>query len=415
MTWLTPAIGDVCLPILQCDPARTGRKSFRYVDIAGVDRDSKSISKADQLPCDAAPGRARKIIEASDVLVSTVRPNLNAIALVPERLGGEFASTGFAVLRANRELLNPKYLFYWAQSTQFVNFLVANATGASYPAVTDRLVKRIPIPLAPPGEQSRIVELLDEADHLRSLCRDTDTKAARILPALFLKMFGDPETNPMGWPKMPLAHFAEPVGRRNPSTTPDVPFRYIDISGLDGEKGLIVTTRHLLGCDAPGRARQIVKWRDTLVSTVRPYLRATALVPASLDGEMASTGFCVLRPRQKSGYAWLYQLTRQSWFTEQLNVRARGASYPAVTDADIFQLPVPIPGNLNRLEQFDADFESISALLCEAGVASEKINALFGLLVQRAFSGELTEQWRDGNMQELHSEMAQQAQILNLV
>ena len=51
-------------------------------------------------------------------------------------------------------------------------------------------------PIPSPKEQSRIVELLDEADRLRRLRREADTKASRILPALFLKMFGDPATNP---------------------------------------------------------------------------------------------------------------------------------------------------------------------------------------------------------------------------
>jgi type I restriction enzyme S subunit len=414
MTWPTPMIGDVCLPTLQGDPARTKRISFRYVDIAGIDRDSKSILCADEVQSSDAPSRARKMIETSDVLVSTVRPSLNAIALVPESLNGEIASTGFAVLRANRAVLDPKYLFYWAQSKQFVDFLVANATGASYPAVTDGIVKRAPIPLASPREQSRIVELLDEADRLRRLRRDADAKAARILPALFLKMFGDPAKNPKGWPVVPLSDFANSVSRRNPSTSPDEPFQYIDIAGVDGELGLITMAKRMVGRDAPSRARQVVRWRDTVVSTVRPYLRATALVPKELDNEIASTGFCVLRPREPNGYAWLFQLTRLQWFTEQLNVRARGASYPAVTDADIFQLPIPLPCDSKLFDQFDDQFESVTRVLLTAGAASEKVDAAFNLMLQRAFSGELTAKWREGHIQELLAEMAQQARALNL-
>jgi len=43
------------------------------------------------------------------------------------------------------------------------------------------------------------VEILDQADRLRKLRAEADKKAERILPALFIKMFGDPATNPMGW------------------------------------------------------------------------------------------------------------------------------------------------------------------------------------------------------------------------
>ena len=55
------------------------------------------------------------------------------------------------------------------------------------------------VPLPAAAEQARIVELLDEADRLRRLSREASAKAERILPALFLTMFGDPETNPKQW------------------------------------------------------------------------------------------------------------------------------------------------------------------------------------------------------------------------
>ena len=56
------------------------------------------------------------------------------------------------------------------------------------------------IPLPPLSEQRRIVEILDQAYRLRRLRAEADAKAGHILPALFIKMFGDPATNPMGWP-----------------------------------------------------------------------------------------------------------------------------------------------------------------------------------------------------------------------
>ncbi len=62
-----------------------------------------------------------------------------------------------------------------------------------------KFLKEQVIPAFAPSEQHRIVEILDEADRLRRLRREADAKAARILPALFLKMFGDPATNPRGW------------------------------------------------------------------------------------------------------------------------------------------------------------------------------------------------------------------------
>jgi len=305
---------------------------------------------------------------------------------------------------------NPKFLYYWFLQLK----LSDQANPGHVPSIRKSVMEEIPFPVVAPSEQFRIVELLDEADRLRRIRREADAKAARILPALFLKMFGDPATNPMKWPVVPLSDFVNAVSRRNPSTSPDEPFQYIDIAGVDGELGLITAVKSMVGRDAPSRARQVVKWRDTVVSTVRPYLRATALVPKELDNQIASTGFCVLRPRESNGYAWLFQLTRLQWFTEQLNARARGASYPAVTDADIFQLLIPLPCDSKIFEEFSGQYESVSKVLLTAGASSEKVDALFNLMLQRAFSGELTAKWREGHMNELLAEMAQQARVLNL-
>lgn len=309
-----------------------------------------------------------------------------------------------------KDVVNPRFLYYWFLRLKLTDL----ANPGHVPSIRKSVMEEIPFPVVAPSEQSRIVELLDEADRLRRLRRKADAMAARILPALFLKMFGDPAMNPMGWPVRPLSNFADTVSRRNPSACPGDRFQYIDIAGIDCERGVVAATKTLIGSDAPSRARQVVKWRDTLISTVRPYLRATALLPEYLDNEIASTGFCVLRPRQENGYTWLYQLTRQQWFTEQLNARARGASYPAVTDADIFQLPVPMPNDWMVLEQFDHKFESISETLYAASAASGKIDALFDLLLQRGFSGQLTAKWREAHMKELLVEMQQQASLLNL-
>jgi type I restriction enzyme S subunit len=318
-----------------------------------------------------------------------------------------------AVLRPTQAVV-PKFLYYWLQSSDFRAWRDRQAKGANIQNIRHSDLANLAMPLPAKSEQSRIVELLDEAARLCRLRREADAKAARILPALFLKMFGDPATNPMKWPVVPLSDFANAVSRRNPSTSPDEPFQYIDIAGVDGELGLITAAKRIVGRDAPSRARQVVRWRDTVVSTVRPYLRATALVPKELDNQIASTGFCVLRPREPNGYAWLFQLTRLQWFTEQLNARARGASYPAVTDADIFQLLIPLPCDSKIFEEFSGQYESVSKVLLTAGASSEKVGAIFNLMLQRAFSGELTARWREGHMNELLAEMVQQARVLNL-
>lgn len=313
-------------------------------------------------------------------------------------------------IRHNPQITNLRWLYYLL----IFNRLERLNKTTGVPGLNRNDVYREPCILPPPSEQRRIVEILDEADRLRRLRREADAKAARILPILFLKMFGDPATNPKGWPRRELREFVKPISRKNPALKPDQPFQYLDIAGIDGNQGMVVESRTILGREAPSRARQEIKWRDVVVSTVRPYLRATALVPQFLDDEIASTGFCVLRSHNSFGFGWLYALTRQMWFTEQLNIRARGASYPAVTDNDIFSLIIPLPNDENLLSAFDSLIADIQSLYEQAHRASDHIEKLFSLLLERAFSGQLTAKWREAHIKELLAEMEQQARLLNL-
>ena len=72
---------------------------------SSVDKDSKGIINPQFLSVDEAPSRARKEIRANDVLVATVRPNLNGVAIVPQSYDNEIASSGFCVLRQMKQTL----------------------------------------------------------------------------------------------------------------------------------------------------------------------------------------------------------------------------------------------------------------------------------------------------------------------
>lgn len=211
------------------NPTATSDEIFTYVDVAAVDNEAKAITGQRSLLGSEAPSRARKLIRQGDVLVSTVRPNLNAVALVPASLDGAVASTGFCVLRANSRVL-PEYLLYFVRSRNFVDNLCTLVAGAMYPAVSDSQVLDQQLPLPPLPEQRCIVDLLSRAEGIVRLRREAEKKAAELIPALFNDMFGDPATNPKGWPFEALDSAAKIIsgatkGRRfDPSEAIELPY-----------------------------------------------------------------------------------------------------------------------------------------------------------------------------------------------
>lgn len=133
---------------------------FVYVDISGVDRDSKRITATKQLPKATAPSRAKQVLQAGDVLVSMTRPNLNAVALVSEQLSGAIGSTGFHVLRS--KYMNPEFLFYLVQTEEFIRAMCDQVQGALYPAVRPKDIHAFQLKLESVPQQARIVEKLEE-------------------------------------------------------------------------------------------------------------------------------------------------------------------------------------------------------------------------------------------------------------
>ncbi len=140
-----------------------------------------------------------------------------------------------------------------------------------------------------------------------------------------------------------MADLCLQVPKVKPQDDPNEVFTYLDISSIDNSTFRIVSPKSYLGKDAPSRARQRVSSGDTLFSTVRTYLKNIAMVPPELEGEIASTGFCVLRPTDDTCRRFIFYFVLNDDFVSTLQPLQRGTSYPAVRDADVLSQEVPVP------------------------------------------------------------------------
>ena len=194
------AIKDNVSPVIKWNPRKDATdREIIYIDIGGVSQDSKEITSESRILGSEAPSRARQLISHEDILISTVRPNLNAVAVVPEHLDGATASTGFCVLRPVKDKLDSRYLFHWVRSPKFVASMIRQATGQSYPAVSDKIVKQSEIPLPSLEVQKRIAAILDQADALCRLRQTAITKLNALGQSIFYEMFGDLIANERGF------------------------------------------------------------------------------------------------------------------------------------------------------------------------------------------------------------------------
>ncbi len=125
------------------------------------------------------------------------------------------------------------------------------------------------------------------------------------------------------------------------STPPDTEILYVDIGSVDPTDG-IIWKEPMMFEDAPSRARRLVKDGDTIVSTVRTYLKAIAAIRQPEPNLVVSTGFAVIRPRSIDPVFLSYCL-RSHYFIERVVSLSAGVSYPATNASDVTTIPIPLP------------------------------------------------------------------------
>ncbi len=188
---------------------------FDYISLSDVDSEDFKMETARQV-FKTAPSRARRIVKKGDILMSTVRPNLQGFSIFRHDVENVIASTGFAVLTA-KSCVN-EYLFQFLFSSsinqQFHRLLV----GSNYPAINSSDVKKLKIPLPPLGEQKAIARVLGLMDSV--INRQTELIAQKILRKKWLmqnlltgkkrlKGFNDE------WKEIKLSDYFERVTRKN--------------------------------------------------------------------------------------------------------------------------------------------------------------------------------------------------------
>lgn len=190
-----------------------------------------------------------------------------------------------------------------------------------------------------------------------------------------------------------MGDVCEKIEISNPSDRPDEQFTYVDISSVSRETKTIESPALMTGKDAPSRARRVIRKGDVLVATTRPNLNSVALVPSGLDGQICSTGLCVLRPnKQAIESRYLYYWTTHEQFVESLSVLVSGAMYPAVTDKQVFDQTIPLPP-LGEQRRIVSELESQTVATDRGRQAAQDAliacRELPGALLRRAFAGEI--------------------------
>jgi len=184
-----------------------------FVPMAAVDEQAGVISICEErLLADVLKGYTA--FEDGDVLFAKITPCMeNGKAFLARNLtnGFGFGSTEFHVLRPGDRVLD-EYIYHLVRQPRFREEAKRNFTGtAGQQRVPKTFMENVLVPLPSLSEQRRIVGILNRVARIERLRAQARERLQEFIPALFIGMFGDPASNPMGWPVAPLGDVAKVV------------------------------------------------------------------------------------------------------------------------------------------------------------------------------------------------------------
>jgi type I restriction enzyme, S subunit len=296
---------------------------------------------------------------------------------------------GVAGLRPHEELDN-RYLWHWLSFSRWV--LESKAKGATFKQVNRDDIGALTIPILPLREQRRIAHILDQADALRAKRRAAMAELGALAQSVFLDMFGDPATNPHGWPIAPLSSLVQTNDNINygvvqPGGHIDAGVPLVRVGDLLG--GRVVHDR-LKRIDPRIEAtytRSRLRGDEILVSCVGT-IGVTALADESMKG--FNIARAVARIPLRAGTDRMYLLTHlrtdavQRYFIAEL----RTVSQPTLNIKQLSETIVMIPPP--RLQATFGDrIRVLHPVQEQQGASLVLLDTLFASLQYRAFRGEL--------------------------
>jgi type I restriction enzyme S subunit len=177
---------------------------------------------------------------------------------------------------------------------------------------------------------------------------------------------------PSSWSVKPLKYWAKSnLQSLNSSTEADFEFDYLDISSV-GFGYVKQEPVHYRFDEAPSRARRIVKYGDTIISTVRTYLRSMCFIDHDIEHCIVSTGFSVLSPIKETVLPEILSYALSSdYFVNEVIKNSIGVSYPAINDKKLLSLKVALPSTIEEQLQLYNEIKSKTTLL-DKGILSIK-------------------------------------------
>lgn len=284
------------------------------------------------------------------------------------------------------EVLDSKFLFFFLLSQRAK--LIEKSIGGAQPNISQAIVRDLLVPIPPLPEQRRIVDLLTRAEGIVRLRREAAAKAAELIPALFIHHFGDPATNPMGWPQCTLGDVVNIASGGTPSKARpdfwegDLPW----VSPKDMKRTVIVDAIDHISPKVVEETNLKLVPKDSVLIVVRGMILAHT-VPIAITARPVTINQDMKALTAKEGVMPAFLL----WHLKVMHHELLGATSTAahgtkkLETKDLLRQPVVVPP-LALQGQFCEQMMAMESIQRQQIDALAKAQATFDALLAQAFA-----------------------------
>ena len=386
--WETRKLGDICdiNPSSKEISPIAGDTEVTFLPMSAVSEEGELLSSQSKKIEEVAKGFT--YFGEGDILIAKITPCMeNGKRWLARFLtnGIGFGSTEFHVLRPRLGVL-PKWIYYFVSRSSFRKAAKESMTGtAGQKRVPKLYLENLLLPLPPLEIQERIVSILDKATALKREREQANQMTDKILQAIFLQMFGDPETNPRGWDLVPFDTIA--TVERNNVSPEDITdgTKYVGLEHIEKDTGTILSWFVVKKGELKSNKFSFSQ-NHVLYGKLRPYLNKVSLPVFS---GVCSTDILPIRPNEAllNRYFIAY-LLKQLYFVKYATERSVGANLPRIKPDDINNLVVANPP-IELQEKFASIARKVEGLKEKQRQSLEGVSCLFNSLLSKAFKGEL--------------------------
>jgi len=302
---------------------------------------------------------------------------------------------GWLALSPRNGNVDPDFFYHLLGSKSLYSEFERRASGATVKNLNIDLVRGVTVPLPPLPEQRRIADILDKADALRAKRRAALKKLDELTQSIFLDMFGDPATNPKGWPVKALGDLASkfsdgPFGSNlksehyTDSGVRVVRLQNIGIGEFIDDDAAYISDDHFATLK-----KHECRPGDVLVGTLGdPNLRA-CIQPTWLTVALNKADCVQIRPDTHVANAvFICGLLNQPSTERMAQNLMLGQTRVRVSMGRLRGLLVPVPP-VKLQREFESRIAAVEKLRAEQHSARTYVAALFAALQHGAFTGEL--------------------------